>query len=115
MIGLVFPTTAEGASDMSERDRYEFGVPCWVDTAQPDVDAAMDFYAELFGWEFAGPGEMPGDPPGRYYVARVRGRDVAGVSSMPAGGDAPVAWTTHVSVGSIERPAERVAAARGTV
>jgi predicted enzyme related to lactoylglutathione lyase len=100
---------------MSERDRYEFGVPCWVDTAQPDVDAAMDFYAELFGWEFAGPGEMPGDPPGRYYVARVRGRDVAGVSSMPAGGDAPVAWTTHVSVDSVERAAERVAAAGGTV
>src|SRR5256885_16474174 len=58
---------------------------------------------------------MPGDPPGRYYVARLRGRDVAGVSSMPAGRDAPVAWTTHVSVDSVERAAERAAAAGGEV
>src|SRR3954453_5144511 len=100
---------------MSERDDYEPGVPCWIDTLQPDPDAAMAFYAALFGWEFAGPGEMPGDPPGRYYVARVRGRDVAGVSSMPAGREAPVAWTTHVSVDSVERAAERAAAAGGKV
>ncbi len=70
---------------MSERDDYEPGVPCWIDTLQPDPDAAMAFYAALFGWEFAGPGEMPGDPPGRYFVARLRGRDVAGIGSQPAG------------------------------
>jgi uncharacterized protein len=100
---------------MSERDRYESGVPCWVDTAQRDVDAAMDFYGELFGWEFAGPGDMPGDALGRYYVARLRGRDVAGVSSMPAEGEVPVAWTTHVSVDNVERAAERAAVVGGSV
>jgi uncharacterized protein len=100
---------------MSERDQYQPGVPCWVDTAQPDVDAAMDFYGQLFGWEFAGPGEMPGDPPGRYYVARLRGRDVAGLSSMPAGTEPPVAWTTHVSVENVQTVAERAAAAGGSV
>ena len=36
---------------MSERDGYEPGVPCWVDTRQPDPQAAVDFYTRLFGWE----------------------------------------------------------------
>ena len=36
---------------MSERDGYEPGVPCWVDTRQPDPRAATDFYTRLFGWE----------------------------------------------------------------
>ena len=37
---------------MPERDGYIAGVPCWVDTSQPDPDAAADFYGGLFGWEF---------------------------------------------------------------
>jgi predicted enzyme related to lactoylglutathione lyase len=101
---------------MSEREEYQTGVPCWVDTLQPDVDAAVDFYGELFGWEFAGPGEMPGDPPGRYFVARLRGRDVAGVASMPPDGGPPMpVWNTHVAVASAEGAAERVRDAGGSV
>jgi len=37
---------------MPERDGYIPGVPCWVDTSQPDPEAAVDFYSGLFGWEF---------------------------------------------------------------
>lgn len=98
---------------MSERDHYPPGVPCWVDTGQADVDAALDFYAEVFGWEFAGPGEMPGDPPGRYYVARVGGRDVAGVSAQPAA--TPTVWTTHVSVASADEAARAATEHGGAV
>ena len=32
-------------------DRYIPGVPCWVDTNQPDAQAAATFYTGLFGWE----------------------------------------------------------------
>ena len=73
---------------MSERSEYPAGVPCWVDVLEPDPGAAMRFYSELLGWEFAGPG------PGDYYEARLRGRDVAGVGAQPPG--VPTAW--------IERP-----------
>ena len=83
---------------MSERERYQAGVPCWVETLQPDVQAALDFYGSLFGWEFAGPGSMPGDRPGQYFVARVRGRDVAGIGSLPTRDGLPAAtWVTHHS------------------
>src|SRR6185436_12995167 len=40
-----------GGRAMSERDGFGPGVPCWVDTWQPDAAAAAAFYAGLFGWE----------------------------------------------------------------
>ena len=35
-------THGRGGAKMLERDGYPTGVPCWIDTAQPDVDAAPD-------------------------------------------------------------------------
>ncbi len=34
---------------MSERNDYPAGVPCWVDTLQPDPELAMRFYGAIFG------------------------------------------------------------------
>jgi uncharacterized protein len=96
---------------MSQRDRYEHGVPCWVDTLQPDPDAAVAFYAGVFGWEFGAPGDMPGDPPGRYFVAQLHGRDVAGVGSLPADAQPlPPSWNMYVCVDSAD---DAAAAAQG--
>ena len=102
---------------MSRRDVYPAGVPCFVDTLTADVEAAKAFYGGIFGWEFAGPGSMPGDPPGEYFVARVGGDDVAGLGTPPAqGGDGmPTAWNTHVAVQSADAAAARAAAAGGSV
>ena len=33
---------------MSERNGFQHGVPCWVDTWQDAIPA--DFYTGLFGW-----------------------------------------------------------------
>ena len=102
---------------MSRRDTYPAGVPCFVDTLTADLEAAKGFYGEIFGWEFAGPGPMPGDPPGEYFVARVHGDDVAGVGSLPAqsGGSVPPAWNTHVAVHSADEAVTRAKAAGGSV
>ena len=91
------------------------GVPCFVDTLSSDVEAAMRFYGGIFGWEFAGPGTMPGDPPGRYFVARVDGDDVAGLGSAPAAAAPPAAWNTHVAVEGVADATARARAAGGTV
>jgi predicted enzyme related to lactoylglutathione lyase len=88
---------------VSQRDSYPPGVPCWVDNLVGDVPAALRFYGELLGWEFDGPG------PGDYYVAKLRGSDVAGVGQAPPG--VSPGWNTYVSVASAEataRAAERV-------
>jgi predicted enzyme related to lactoylglutathione lyase len=101
---------------MSEREQYPAGVPCWIETLQPDLQATIRFYRSLFGWEFIGPGPMPGDPPGQYYVARVRGRDVAGIGSLPTGGAAlGPAWSTYIRATSADDAANLAKRAGGQV
>src|SRR5260370_22039411 len=99
---------------MSERELYPAGVPCWVETLQPDVEAALTFYGSVFGWEFAGPGAIPGDPPGRYFVGRLKGRDVAGVGSLPAPACQP-SWATYGPVDDVDATIEKANRARGRV
>jgi uncharacterized protein len=98
---------------VSQRDEYQPGVPCWVDTLQPDPDATAAFYTGLFGWEFAGHGEMPGD--GRYLVARLRGRDIAGIGSQVEGAPTAPSWTMYVSVSSADEAAAQAQSAGGAV
>jgi predicted enzyme related to lactoylglutathione lyase len=88
---------------MLERDRYVPGVPCWVDTSQPDPEAAVDFYGGLFGWEFQD--AMPPDSPGKYFIARLRGGQVAAVGSQPEGGPPVAVWNTYVWVESADETA----------
>jgi uncharacterized protein len=100
---------------MSTRDVYEPGVPCWVETIQPDMAAAATFYGTLFGWEPVSSGVTRGET--EYVVARLRGRDVAGIVPMPPMVSPPPqpGWVTHVRVARIEEAAERVVAAGGSV
>jgi uncharacterized protein len=101
---------------VSERNHYPPGVPCWVDTAQPDPDAALDFYGAVFGWSFVGPGSVAGDPPGKHYVAQLRGKDVAGISSALPGGALPrPEWVTYVAVESADVAAARARETGGAV
>jgi len=98
---------------MPERDGYIPGVPCWVDTGQPDPEAAVDFYRGLFGWEFED--VMPADAPGHYFTARIRGGDVAGVSSLPEGQPPIASWNTYVWVDSADDAAAKIGDGGGTV
>jgi predicted enzyme related to lactoylglutathione lyase len=98
---------------MLERDGYPAGVPCWVDTSQRDPEAAATFYGGLFGWDFED--RMPAEAPGSYFVARLRGRDVAAVGSQPAGAPATPAWSTYIWVDSAEETATKARAAGGEV
>ena len=56
---------------MPERDGYIPGVPCWVDTSQPDPEAAAAFYGGLFGWEVRD--VMAPESAGTYLVGQIRG------------------------------------------
>jgi predicted enzyme related to lactoylglutathione lyase len=96
-----------------ERDGYPPGVPCWVDTGQPDPEAAVTFYEGVFGWEFED--RMPADTPGRYLVAQLRGRDVAAIGSQPDGAPPAPVWNTYVWVDSADEAAAKAREAGGSV
>ncbi|HTX68422.1 MAG TPA: VOC family protein [Thermoleophilia bacterium] len=98
---------------MAERDGYIPGVPCWVDTNQPDPAAAAAFYSGLFGWEMED--TMPPGSPGQYFMARIRGGDVAAVGSQPEGAPAAAAWNTYIWVESADDTAAKVKEAGGRV
>jgi uncharacterized protein len=105
---------------MPERHGYIPGVPCWVDASQPDPEAAVEFYRELFGWEFED--VMPPGSDGKYFIARLRPRsifelrrDVAAVGSIPEGAPPMAVWNTYVWVDSADETASKVRDAGGIV
>jgi uncharacterized protein len=98
---------------MLERDGYPAGVPCWVEAAQPDPEAAAKFYRGLFGWDLED--RMAPDAPGNYFVAQLRGRDVAAIASQQEGTPPTPAWNTYVWVDSADETAAKVKEAGGDV
>jgi uncharacterized protein len=98
---------------MPERDGYIPGVPCWIDTSQPDPEAVLDFYGGLFGWEFEN--VMPEESDGKYFVARLRGGDVAAIGTIPEGAPPMAMWNTYIWVDSADETATKVRDAGGNV
>jgi uncharacterized protein len=98
---------------MLERDGYLPGVPCWVDTSQPDPEVAVAFYGGLFGWDFED--AMPPGSAGKYYIARLRGGDVAAVGSQPQDQARSAVWNTYVWVESADEVVSKVIGAGGRV
>ncbi len=98
---------------MPELDRYIAGVPCWIDTSQPDPDAAVAFYRDLFGWEIED--VMPADAEGSYFTARIRGGNVAAIGSITEGAPPVATWNTYVWVDSAEETAAKVKDAGGQI
>ena len=98
---------------MPERDGYIPCVPCWVDTSQPDPEAAVAFYRGLFGWQLVN--VMPEGSEAKYYIGRIRGGDVAAVGTIPEGAPPVAMWNTYVWVESADETATKARDAGGGV
>ena len=89
---------------MPDVDSYPAGVPCWVETLQPDLAAATRFYAGVFGWTMV----ADDDVSPTYAVATLRGREVAGIASATAlGVDDAAAWHTQIRVDDLDEALSR--------
>src|SRR3954454_2297763 len=97
---------------MSERASYEPGTPCWVDLGSPDLEASIDFYGALFGWEV--PQSEDAEQTGGYRQAMKNGKPVAGMMPLMQEGQPP-AWSTYVSVEDADATAGKVKEAGGQV
>jgi predicted enzyme related to lactoylglutathione lyase len=95
---------------MTEMEKYEDGVPSWVDMGSPDLGKAKEFYGGLFGWNCPeGPAEAGG-----YTVCDLGGKTVAGLGPQ-MNPDFPPAWLTYVNVDSADATIDRVKANGGMV
>ena len=97
---------------MIPRDGAIPGVPCWIDLIQPDPEATMAFYRDLFGWEYEV--RTPPEAPVTYAYARIDGLLVAAVGG-PDGPDTPEGWTQYIWVDSADDAARAVEASGGKV
>ncbi|MDQ2827122.1 MAG: VOC family protein [Actinomycetota bacterium] len=102
-----------GGTAVSERQGYIPGVPCWIDSSHPDPEAALPFYAGLFGWEFEN--VMPEGSEAKYFMGRIRGGDAAAVGSIPEGAPSMPMWNTYVWVESADETVSKARDAGGTV
>lgn len=85
--------------------------PAWVDLSSSDAAASRDYYSKVFGWQV----EVSPDPQyGGYGVAKVGGKDVAGIGPKMAA-EAPTAWNIYIGTTDAEKLAGKVQAAGGTV
>jgi predicted enzyme related to lactoylglutathione lyase len=86
------------------------GIPCWVDLATPDVDAAKAFYATVLGWSYTdAPPEFGG-----YTTAQMRDRNAAGIGPVQSP-EQPSAWTLYFASDDADKTATSVTEHGGTV
>ncbi|MGB8360903.1 MAG: VOC family protein [Acidimicrobiia bacterium] len=95
---------------MPTRDGYREGVPCWVDLSTTDVEAALAFYATLFGWRFE-ERETDSMP---YWMAYQRDLTAAGLGPAQEGQQFS-AWSTYFAVDDADATTSKIEAAGGQV
>jgi predicted enzyme related to lactoylglutathione lyase len=99
------------AGDGQLTRRPEPGTVSWLDLSSADVDAVTEFYAALLGWSY----QSIDTPFGRYHVAQLADRDVAGIMAAHPREPGGSAWTVFVEVASADDVADRASAAGGAV
>lgn len=99
---------------MPRMERYETGIPCWIDLQTTDVDGAAVFYTAVFGWESDGGAASEGSG---YQMFSKDGAAVAAVGPQPpemVEGGVPPVWLTYLA-GKAEEITGRVEGAGGRV
>jgi predicted enzyme related to lactoylglutathione lyase len=83
----------------------------WVQLLTPDLEASMQFYSSLLGWEqetYHGAGE-----PYRFWTAN--GEPICGALEQPAGARGPSAWLGYLGTADVDRTLGRVVEQGGRI
>ena len=85
--------------------------PIWLDLSAADPDKARAFYSKVFGWKI----EVNPDPQyGGYSLARIEGKDVAGIGPKQEPGG-PSAWMVYIGSNDAGDTVKKTQAAGGKV
>ena len=95
---------------MPDTKTFVANAPAWVDLSSKDADASRDYYAKLFGWKV----EIAGPDAGGYALAKLGGKDVAGIGPVQDP-NAPSAWNVYIGTRDAGALAKKVEAAGGKV
>lgn len=88
------------------------GGPVWIDLGTHDIDGAVEFYSQLFGWEF-----REGSPEfGGYRMIHKDGLPIGGAMTTLMGPDGPseeplgpTAWSVYLRTAEINSTMEKAA------
>lgn len=103
---------------MSAAPRIVEGGPIWIDLSTHDIDAAVAFYQQMFGWEIVDSGPEFGG----YRMISAGGKSIGGMMSSLMGPDGPAdepqgpsAWTVYLHTNDIASVTDRTSKAGGAV
>ena len=104
----------EPSSPPKPEAESQIGEGSWHELMTTDAEAAMKFYAEVFGWK---PTEtMDMGPMGKYYMF---GRELGSMGGMmtktPDMAQVPTSWLPYFRVADVHSAAERIKANGGTI
>jgi predicted enzyme related to lactoylglutathione lyase len=100
---------------MGERTSHKAGTISWADLATTDQDAAKEFYAGLFGWEYD---DQPIDDNTTYSMAKLHDKAAAAISpQQPDESEQgiPPHWNVYVTVDDVDAASEKVSELGGNV
>jgi predicted enzyme related to lactoylglutathione lyase len=89
---------------------YAPGTPCWVDLGTPDIEAAIAFYAGLFGWT----ANVGGPEMGGYTIFNKDGSPVAGAGPLMSE-QQPTVWNSYFATDDAVATEKKIESAGGKV
>ncbi|TMF38261.1 MAG: VOC family protein [Chloroflexi bacterium] len=95
---------------MADAKTFVANAPAWIDLSSKDAAASSDYYSKLFGWKV----EIAGPDAGGYALAKLGGKDVAGIGPTQDP-KAPSAWMVYIGTRDADATAKKVEAEGGKV
>ncbi|MCA9671661.1 MAG: VOC family protein [Myxococcales bacterium] len=98
-------------------DMHAAGTFCWIELGTNDIDAALDFYRQIYGWTKREV-PMPGNAGGTYTMLLVDDREIGGVHVLgphEKAAGVPPHFGTYVAVDDVDAGAADIQAAGGKV
>ncbi len=96
---------------MTTINKHATGTPIWADLSTPNLDAAIEFYNKIFGWEIVkGPAKL-----NFYSNAKLNGRLVAGLVPQMPDNKAPSSWTQYLASENADATAAAVTQNHGKI
>ena len=90
---------------MEPRDDSKPGEVSWNELMTTDHEAALKFYAELFGWKKQD--EMDMGPMGKYVLYGQGDKMIGGMMNKPADQPIPPAWIYYINVEDLDSAMDR--------